>query len=96
MAFRNIGHVNNAVNIPWADLEKRIGELGTAKDEPVVIYQFSGGTEPYKAAKLLADQGWTKVYVLAGGLFNLRWQANNLKGRSQLKDNVVDIPAENQ
>lgn len=95
-AFRNIGHINNAINIPWAELERRSAELGTAKDVPVVVYHFSGATDAFRAAKYLSEQGFQKVYVLAGGLFNLRWQAANLKGRSQLKEHVVNIPAENQ
>ena len=96
--WRNIGRINNSINIPLNELDKRAmeGELGTVKDEPIVVYHFSGGSDSYKAAKILADQGFTKVYVLAGGVFALRWQAANIKGRAGLKDNVVDVPAENQ
>ncbi|HYF30079.1 MAG TPA: rhodanese-like domain-containing protein [Chitinophagaceae bacterium] len=94
-AWRNIGQINNAVNIPWAEFEKRSGELGAAKGKPVILYHFSSATDAFKAAKHLSDQGFQKVYVLAGGLFNLRWQAANLKGRSQFKDHVVNVPAEN-
>lgn len=35
------------------------------------------------------------VALLAGGVFNLRWKAANIKGRSALKDWVIDIPSEN-
>jgi rhodanese-related sulfurtransferase len=96
--WRNIGRVNNAINIPLAELEQRAreGQLGSVKDDPVVVYHFSGGPDSYKAARILADQGFTRVYVLPGGLFSRRWQAANYKGRSRLKDYVVDVPAENQ
>ncbi|HKP31216.1 MAG TPA: rhodanese-like domain-containing protein, partial [Chitinophagaceae bacterium] len=66
-----------------------------SKDVPVVLYHFGNSPESYRAAKLLADAGYKKVYVLAGGLFNLRWQAANLKGKTALKDWVVNVPAEN-
>ena len=94
--WRNIGRISNALNIPLSDLEKRATELAASKDKPVVIYHFSSAPEAYRAARYLSEQGFQKVYVLAGGVFSLRWQAANLKGRSQLKDHVVDIPAENQ
>jgi len=94
--WRNIGHINNAVNIPWSEFSQRSGELNNWKDKPIVVYHFSGASDAYKAARYLSDQGFQKVYVLGGGLFSLRWQAANIKGRSQLKDHVVDIPVENQ
>ena len=95
-SWRNIGHINGAVNIPLPELEQRVGELASARNEPIVIYHYSGAPEAHKAAKYLAGQGFQRVYVLSGGLSSLRWQAANLKGRSGLKDNVVDIPVENQ
>ncbi|HEY0680274.1 MAG TPA: rhodanese-like domain-containing protein [Chitinophagaceae bacterium] len=95
--FRNAGHIRNAVNIPVSELEKRVTELTPSKNKPVVVYNFSsGGQEAYKAANMLVKENFSKVYVLSGGLFNLRWQAANLKGKSQLKDYVIDIPADNQ
>lgn len=95
-AFRNIGHIRDARNFPATELEKRAGEINTPKDEPIIVYHFSGGRDPYWAARVLSDLGYQNVYVLSGGIFNLRWQAANIKGRSALKDHVVDIPAENQ
>lgn len=95
-ALRNTGHIKNAINIPSSEMEKRVSELAGSKDKPVVLYHFSGGSDAYRSARYLSDQGFQKVYVLAGGLFGLRWQAANIKGRSRLKDHVVDIPADNQ
>lgn len=93
-AWRNVGHIRNALNIPFPELNNRIAELGTDKDKTIVLYHF-GGSDPYAAARLLANQGFKQVHVLTAGLFNLRWQAANYKGRERLKELVVDVPVEN-
>ena len=94
--FRNIGHIRNAVNIEGRSFQEHLAELGSDKSKPIVLYHFSGNApETFAAAKQLADNGFKRVYVLAGGYFNLRWQAANLKGRSSLKDLAVDVPADN-
>ncbi len=91
--WRNIGDIKGAVNIPETELKNNYSQL--SKDAPVVIYHFGNSPESYRAAKFLADAGYKKVYVLTGGLFNLRWQAANLKGKTALKDWVINVPAEN-
>lgn len=94
-AFRNVGHVRNAINIPITEMDQRSAEVGN-KSKPVVLYHFSGGgSDAFAAARKLTDLGYKNVYVLAGGIFNLRWRAANIKGKSHLKDYVVDVPAEN-
>jgi rhodanese-related sulfurtransferase len=93
---RNMGRLRNAISLPWAGMEKRAGELSAYKNKTIIIYHLGSSPDAYKAARYLADQGFTKVYLLPGGLSSLRWQAANLKGRSGLKDLVVDVPAENQ
>lgn len=94
-SFRNIGHIRNAVNIPYAELDKRIAELGADKNKPIIVYHFTGAADAFKAARLLADHGFKQVQVLSSGLFSLRWQAANYKGRERLKEHVVDVPDEN-
>ena len=91
--WRNIGIIKNAVNIPISDIANKNGTLD--KNKPVLLYHF-GGPDAFAAAKILTDQGFRNVYVLNPGLFSLRWQAANLKGKSYLKDWVVNIPEENQ
>jgi len=94
--WRNAGHIRNAVNVPLAEIDQRIGGLNVAKDKPVVLYHFSSGSsDPYIAAKKLTDMGYNNVYVLQTGVFGLRWRAANIKGKSQLKDYVIDVPADN-
>ena len=91
--WRNIGALKGAANIPLNDVEAKANTLD--KSKPVLVYQF-GGSDAFTAAKTLIAQGFKKVYVLAPGLFSLRWQAANLSGKSYLKDWVVNVPEENR
>jgi rhodanese-related sulfurtransferase len=93
-SWRNIGHINGAVNIPVADIASRYSELD--KNKEILIYAFGSGKEPFEAANILQQQGFTKLKVIYGGVFNMRWTAGNVKGQSYLKDMVVDIPEANQ
>lgn len=93
-AWRNVGRIKNSINIPFPDLNNRLNELTAYKTKPIILYHFSTA-DSYNAAAKLVAAGFTNVNVLAGGIFNLRWRAANVKGKSALKDWVVDIPAEN-
>jgi 3-mercaptopyruvate sulfurtransferase SseA len=93
--WRNRGHIRNAINIPAAVLESRISELGNDKDRAVVVYTFNTDPETIRAANELASKGFSHVYVLTGGIWNLRAKGANTKGLTRLMDWVVDIPAEN-
>ncbi|HEY6063507.1 MAG TPA: rhodanese-like domain-containing protein, partial [Chitinophagaceae bacterium] len=92
--WRNIGHLKNAVNIPVADISTRYTELDKNKD--ILIYAFGSGKETFEAANALQKLGFTKLTVIYGGIFNMRWTAGNVKGQSYLKDFVVDIPEINR
>jgi rhodanese-related sulfurtransferase len=92
-SWRNIGIIKNAVNVPINDITNKSSALD--KNKPVLLYNF-GGSEAFAAGKILTDQGFRNVYILNPGLFSLRWQAANIKGKSYLKDWVVNIPEENQ
>ncbi len=94
--WRNIGHVNNAINIPVGDLPGKIAEIEKYKNKPVVVYAFSGSKDSYDAANILVANGFTNVNVLVGGLFNVRWTAGNVKGFEKLAALVVDVPVSNQ
>lgn len=93
--WRNRGHIRNAINIPASALESRISELGNDKDRAVVVYTFNTDPETIRAANELASKGFSHVYVLTGGIWNLRAKGANIKGLARLMDWVVDIPAEN-
>ena len=56
---------------------------------------FSASKEAHEAAAIMVRRGFTNVSVLAGGLFNIRWTANNVPGNASLAKMVIDVPAEN-
>jgi rhodanese-related sulfurtransferase len=69
------GHLMNAVNLPVAQLDKQLGELGKDKSRPVVIYCALGGSSAEAARKLQAH-GFAEVHPIRGGLDS--WLASNL------------------
>ena len=91
--WRNIGMIKNAINIPVTDIENKWNTLD--KSKPILVYHFSG-PDAFSAAKALTNHGFSRVYVLTPGLFSLRWQAANLKGKSDLKEWVINVPEENR
>lgn len=91
--YRNIGHLKNAVHIPTEELPKR--SSGLDKNKPFVIYGFSASKTAYEAANYLTAQGFTDLYLLRGGIFNLRWTAANVFGYQWLNGLVIDVPKEN-
>ena len=95
-AFRNIGHVKNARNIPAAEIDAQIAGLAAYKNKPVVIYSFSGDPDSHKVAQALVKDGFTDVQVLITGLFDIRWTAHNIKGMMFLQDLVTDVPEINR
>src|SRR5579871_1356 len=93
--WRNIGNVKQALNIPYTLLSDKMDQIEQYKNKPVVVYAFSTSPESFSSAKLLTDKGFTKVYVLMGGIFNIRWRAGNIKDHAYLNDLVTNIPADN-
>ena len=91
-SWRNIGKLKNAINIPSAEIEKSLAKIPADKNKPIIIYSFGSGDESFSAARYLAGNGFTKVTVLYGGVFNLRWTAANINGQAYLKDFVINIP----
>ncbi len=94
-SWRNIGQLKNAINIPAADFTADRSELQNFRNKPIFVYSFSGGEEIYRIARKLTDAGFKNVNVLAGGLFNLRWTAHNIKGKERIADVVVNVPETN-
>ena len=69
------GHLMNALNLPVAKLEERVGELGKDKARPVLLYCALGNVAGEAALKL-RKLGFAEVYPLRGGINN--WQGSNL------------------
>jgi rhodanese-related sulfurtransferase len=89
-SWRNIGHLKNAINIPFDELASSLSALD--KNKEIIVYAFSNNQEIYKAANLLTENGFTNIRVLTNGIFNVRWSAANVKGQAYLKEFVVDVP----
>lgn len=68
------GHIVDAINIPYAALESRLGEIEKFKDRPVVVAcrmgQHSGA-----AGTVLRKNGFQNVSRLTGGLAEWRNQS---------------------
>jgi rhodanese-related sulfurtransferase len=92
--WQNIGNIKKAVNIPYSELSAL--SMPPVNSEPVVIYGFNSESEIFNAAKWFRNQGHKNVYVLQGGIWNLRWASHNLKNKMELNDWVVNVPPENQ
>jgi rhodanese-related sulfurtransferase len=60
-------HLLQALNIPLAKLEERVGELGKDKTRPVLLYDMLGGGGGEAAVKL-KKHGFVEAYPLRGGL----------------------------
>jgi rhodanese-related sulfurtransferase len=93
-SFQNIGNIKGAVNLPFSELTTM--SMPPIKTDPIVLYGFNSENEVFSAAKWFSSQGHRNVYVLQGGIFNLRWASHNLKNKSYLDDFVVNVPAENE
>lgn len=61
------GHLANAINIPFDEFEGKIGDLDGYKDQNIVLI-CNTGNKSGKAGKMLADNGFTKVYNAQDGM----------------------------
>jgi len=69
------GKIKGARHITLGQLPSRIGELGTDKQNPILVYCRSGSRSAY-ACQTLTKAGYEDVANLAGGI--LAWEAANL------------------
>ena len=69
------GHIAGAINMPYVNIDSRIGELDPYKEKPVVLVckmgQHAGGV-----GRKLKTQGFENVRRLSGGM--AEWSANSL------------------
>jgi rhodanese-related sulfurtransferase len=69
------GHLEGATLLPIQQMQKRIGELSSYRQEPVFIYCATGNRSTV-AAKLLVDAGFEQVINLRRGIAD--WKAAGL------------------
>ena len=69
------GHILNAIHIPLADLEGRVGELEGFREVPIVVY-CKTGQRSARASTILKNKGFNSIYKLRGGV--LAWQGAQL------------------
>lgn len=62
-----IGHFQNAINIPITEVQSRLDELTPHKHKEILVYCSISARSP-RVSKLLADNGFTKIRNLMGGL----------------------------
>ncbi len=70
------GHLVNAVSMPFLNLKDQIGQLEESfKKQPVLLIDHEG-KESAAAAKILKENGFTKINVLKGGMTS--WHKDGL------------------
>lgn len=62
-------YINGANLIPVQELQARVGELSTRKHEDIFIYCATGNRSTV-ASKILADQGFKRIYNLRYGIYD--------------------------
>lgn len=63
----HLGHFKNAINIPISEISERIAELEPYKDKEILVHCSISARSP-RVSKILADNGFTKIRNLMGGL----------------------------
>jgi len=76
VAWKNVGRLKNAVNIPVAELTAT--RITPYKDKLIIIYDnMMMPPDLYKAGELLEQFGIRKFALLSGGLFQINWEIAN-------------------
>ena len=69
------GHIVDALNIPFSNFDKRVGELDKFKDRPIIVVCKMGQHASGVGGKL-KTLGFEKVHRLGGGMGE--WSASSL------------------
>lgn len=75
LAWKNVGKLKNAINIPLASLSKE--QFEKFKGKKIILYDIMMHDELYEYAKRLKALGITDFYLLAGGINLVRWEIAN-------------------
>lgn len=69
------GHIVDALNVPFGNLEKRLDEIKKHREKPVVV-TCKMGQHAGSAGTMLRKEGFTNVSRLRGGI--AEWRVQNL------------------
>lgn len=75
LAWKNVGKLKNAINIPLASLSKE--QFEEFKGKTIILYDIMMHDELYEYAKRLKAIGITDFYLLAGGINLVLWEIAN-------------------
>lgn len=73
----SVGHLKNSINIPVQEIQQRYGELSSHKDDDILIYCATGNRSTV-AAKILIDNGFSRIYNMREGVHIWAQQGNPL------------------
>ncbi|MDA0833062.1 MAG: rhodanese-like domain-containing protein [Planctomycetota bacterium] len=60
-------HIEGTVLIPMSEIDTRVGELETQKNDEIIVHCHHGGRS-LRVAHWLAEKGFTNVKSMAGGI----------------------------
>lgn len=84
----NMGRIKKAIHVPLQKGKLDLSALQQYKNVPVLLYDANGALSTH-AARYLADNGFTQVYNLKGGLYALTGRDKpTLKQRAALLENT--------
>jgi len=69
------GHIIDAIHLPAERLEDSLDQLAAYRDRAIIVC-CNSGRQSAKAASLLAKNGFSAVYKLAGGMMS--WESAHL------------------
>ena len=84
------GHIEGAVNIPYSKVEKKLNKFDKTK-EAIIFYCISSSWRAPYVANLLADKGFTNVYILEGGI--AAWKGEGQTIRASKINEPPDVAA---
>lgn len=73
-AFKK-GHIEQAINLPLDQIKDKIAKLSKHKNKPIIV-ACQNGSRSAKAAAILRNNQFSRLYILEGGL--AAWKKENL------------------
>lgn len=81
--WKNVGRLRNAMNLPLKKLDQ--SQFKKFADKSIVLYDLAMDDDVFAYADKLKEFGCKKVYVIAGGIIQIRWEIYN-EDKNELKE----------